>query len=197
MRSYVNSHYLRRRDTLSALGTVQAFYYSYLAAPRSDGALFQAIRRNRPRRVLELGIGTGSRAVRLIRMAQRHHAEGDVRYIGLDLFEARTACDGPGITLKLAYRMLRATGARIQLLPGEPLETLARAANNLGTIDLAVFSARLDPRLLAETWFYVPRLLNPSSEVFMETELAGGRCAIRRVEPGELASMAATRRRAA
>ncbi len=182
---------------MSALGSLQTFYYSYLAAPRADRTLFQAIRRNRPRRILELGIGTGSRAVRLIRMAQRHHAEGEVRYIGLDLFESRTACNGPGITLKLAYRMLRTTGARIQLLPGEPLETLARAANNIGTINIAIFSARLDPRLLAETWFYVPRLLHPSSEVFVETELAGGRCAIRRVEPDELASLAATRRRAA
>ncbi|MDZ7620374.1 MAG: hypothetical protein U1E05_25510 [Patescibacteria group bacterium] len=182
---------------MSALGTLQAFYYSYLASPRTDRALYQAVRRNRPRRILELGIGTGSRAVRLIRMAQRDHAAADVRYTGLDLFESRTACDGPGITLKLAYRMLRATSARIQLLPGEPLETLTRAANSLGAMDMVVFSHSLDPRLLAETWSYIPRLLHAGSQVFVESKLAGNRQAIRRVDLAELDMLASTHRRAA
>jgi len=142
-------------------------------------------------------MGTGSRAVRLVEMAQRYHEADQIRYIGLDLFEARSACDGPGITLKLAYRMLRATGAKIQLLPGEPLTTLARTANNIGTIDLAIFSARLDPRLLAETWFYVPRLLHPGSLVFVETELAGNQFAMRPLALSELATLAEVRRRAA
>jgi len=182
---------------LSALGAFQTLYYSYLAKPRSDRLLYQAICRNRVRNILELGVGRGSRAVRLVRMAQRYHAAAEVRYVGLDPFEARTVNDGPGTTLKLAYRMLRATGARVQLLPGEPLATLGRAANNIGGIDLAIFSSRLDPRLLTETWFYVPRMLNPQSEVFVESDLPGNRRTIRRVEPDELAALATPRRRAA
>ncbi len=185
------------RITLSALGTLQVLYYCHLASPSSDRVLYRAMQRSRARRVLELGIGTGSRAVRLIRMAQRHYAPEEVRYIGLDPFEARTACDGPGITLKLAYRMLRATGAQVRLLPGEPLAVLAQAANAVGTVDLAVFSARLDPNLLAETWFYVPRLLHPQSEVYVETNLPGNRQMVRRVEPAEIAALAGTRRKAA
>lgn len=186
-----------RRVTLSALETLQVLYHCYLAAPSSDRVLYQAIRRNRARRILELGIGTGSRAARLIWMAQRYHASDEVRYVGLDPFEARTACDGPGITLRLAYRMLRTTGAKIRLLPGEPLAVLAQAANHVGTVDLAIFSARLDPSLLVETWFYVPRLLHPQSEVFVEAQLPAGRRTLRRVAPDEIAALAATRRKAA
>ncbi len=182
---------------MSALGTLQALYYCHLATPGSDRVLYRALRRGGGRRILELGIGSGSRAVGLIRMAQRCHAADEVCYIGLDPFEARTARDGPGITLKLAYRMLRATGAQVRLLPGEPLAVLAHAANAIGTVDLAVFSARLDPQLLAETWFYVPRLLHPRSEVYLETNLPGNRQSVRRVEPDELAALAAPRRRAA
>ncbi len=182
---------------MSALGVLQVLYYCHLAAPSSDRVLYQAIRRNQARKILELGIGTGSRAARLIWMAQRHQAPGEVRYVGFDPFEARTAWDGPGITLKLAYRTLRATGARVQLLPGEPLAVLAQAANNVGPVDLLIFSARLDPNLLAETWFYVPRLLHPQSEVYVETQLTGSQRQVRRVEPSEIAALAATRRRAA
>ena len=182
---------------MSALGTLQALYYCYAARPSSDRVLYQAIRRKRARSILELGVGTGRRAKRLIGMAQRHHAPEAVVYVGLDPFESRTSQDGPGTTLKIAYRTLRATGARVRLLPGEPLAVLAQAANTLGTVDLAVFSARLDPALLAEAWFYVPRLLHPQSELYVETELPDNRRAIRRLEPGEIAALAATRRRAA
>jgi len=182
---------------LAALGTLQVLYYCHLASPSSDRVLYRAIRRSQARNILELGVGTGRRAVRLIRMAQCHHAAEQVRYVGLDPFEARTAHDGPGTTLKLAYRTLRATGASVRLLPGEPLAALAQAANSIGEVDLAVFSSPLDPTRLAETWFYVPRLLHPQSEVYVETPLPGERRQVRRVEPAEIAALAATRRRAA
>ena len=180
-----------------ALGAFQSFYYCHFASPRSDRVLYRAVRRSGASRILELGMGTGRRAARLIRMAQHHDQPGAVRYVGLDPFEARTASDGPGMSLKLAYRMLRATGARVQLLPGEPLAVLAQAANSLGPVDLVIFSARLDPRLLAETWYYVPRLLHSESEVYVETELPGNGRSLRCVEPGEIAALVSTRRRAA
>lgn len=182
---------------MSALRTLQVLYTCYLAKPNSDRVLYRTILQNRARKILELGIGTGSRAKRLIWLAQRYHAPHSVCYVGLDPFEARTASDGPGVALKLAYRMLRTSGASVRLLPGEPLAVLAEAANTIGTVDLAIFSARVAPTLLAETWFYVPRLLHPQSEVFVETGLPGGRRSIRRVEPDEIAAVAATRRRAA
>ncbi len=176
---------------------LEHIYLSYLSRPASDRVLYQAIRNQRAQTILELGVGTGSRALRLIRLAQRYHAAHQVGYFGLDPFEARTAADGPGISLKLAYRTLRATGARIRLLPGEPLAVLAQAANSLGKVDLLIFSCRLDSRLLSETWFYVPRLLHPGSAVFVESLLPGNRLTIRPIAPDEIASLAATRRRAA
>lgn len=144
-------------------------------------------------------MGVGCRAARMIETARAFAAPGAVRYTGIDPFEARSSADGPGVTLKLAHRLLKSTGARVQLLPGGPWEVLARRANALGKVDLIVVSSRLDPAELARAWFYVPRLLHAETVVLAETAIPGGGTAIRRIESAEIAALASrvTGRRAA
>ncbi len=93
----------------------------------------------------------------------------NVTYTGIDLFESRTSSDGQGVSLKLAHRILLATGARIRLLPGDPFTALLqRAANGLTGTDLVVISADQNAAALANAWFYVPRMLHATSVVFVE-----------------------------
>ncbi len=179
---------------------LRIFYLSHLSKPTKDRPLYRAIHRQKARRILELGIGIGYRAVRMIEVANHGHPVGEIQFTGLDPFEARSAADGPGVTLKMAHRLLCATGARIQLIPGDPLAGLSRAANALGQFDLVVVSPRMDPRQLARVWFYVPRLLHERSEVFLERLLPGGQVSLRLVAHSEieaLAVVAAAGRRAA
>ena len=151
------------------------------------------------RRILEVGIGVGQRASRMIEMAGRFHSSPDIRYVGIDPFEARSAMDGPGVTLKMAHRLLHATGAQVQLIPGDPFAALSRTANSLGRIDLMVVSGRLDPRQLARAWFYVPRLLDEQSAVLLEKLLPGGQTSVRLATADEIQTLstAAAGRRAA
>ncbi len=114
-----------------------------------------------------------------------------IHFSGLDLFESRLSVDGPGVTLKMAHRLLSGTGARIQLVPGDPFSGLAQSANILGQVDLVVISPRLDPRSLAKAWFYLPRLLHQRSLVFQETLLPGGRTSLRLVPGDEIRRLAA------
>jgi len=178
---------------------LRAFYLSYLSSPAKDRLIYREIVRNRAREILELGIGIGQRAVRMIEAAARSHARQDIRYTAVDLFEARSAADGPGVTLKMAHRLLHATGAQVQLIPGDPFAALSRTANSLGQIDLTVVSSRLDPRQLARAWFYVPRLLHEQSAVVLEKLLPGGNNSVRQAtgEEIETLSAAASSRRAA
>jgi len=177
---------------LAIPGRLRAFYLSYLSTPPSDHLIYRAICRHQVRKILELGIGTGQRSVRMIELAGLLHPPPQVELSGMDLFESRSAADGPGMSLKAAHRLLGRTGARIQLIPGDPYTGLARSANRLHPFDLVVISARLDPQSLARAWFYVPQLLHDRTQVFQERLLPGGGTCSRLVPAAEIRTLAAT-----
>lgn len=176
------------------------FYLAYFSKPAGDRLLYRAIRKRRVRKILEMGIGSGQRARRMIEAARPAMPLGSVSFTGIDLFELRSPADGPGISLKMAHRQLAKTGARVRLVPGEPVSALARTANSLGAFDLIVISADQEGESLAKLWFYVPRLVHEATEVFLEETSARGRSAgLRLISPADIAQLAhlASRRRAA
>jgi hypothetical protein len=136
----------------------------------------------------------------MLEVARIHRPPAEICYTGIDLFETRRAGDEPGLTLKRAFQLLRATGARIRLIPGDPFTGLSRAANLLGATDLLVISAEHDPDSLARAWYFVPRMLHAHSRVFLaESTGADGNQRLRQVGAGEINQLvsAAGRRRAA
>jgi hypothetical protein len=141
-------------------------WFAYFSKPRHDRQIYRAIRRSRARTIVEMGIGDGLRAVRMIRLAGAY-CDKPIRYTAIDLFEARED-DDSGLTLKEAYRGLKATGARVQVVPGDPLAALSRVANSLPGTDLLLISADQDQESLSAAWFYVPRMLHTESRVFVE-----------------------------
>jgi hypothetical protein len=140
-------------------------YLACLSRPVPDRTLYRAIRRNRPQRIVEIGVGTSVRARRMIGLAARCSAGRRIQYTGIDLFEAPAP---PGLSLKAVYQALRATPARIRLTPGDPLSALARVANDLLGTDLVVISAGLDEQSLSQAWRYVPRILHGGSRVYWQ-----------------------------
>ena len=119
-------------------------------------------------RIVELGIGTGGRTTAILRLAARFSPEATLHYTGIDLFEARTEKDGPGMRLKDAHRMLQMPGVKAQLVPGDPFSALARMANSLPATDLILISKCQDHESLEKAWFYVPRMLHDRSIVLQE-----------------------------
>jgi len=183
---------------LSILKTAKLLYLHLLSKPPGDRMIYRAIRRTSARKIVELGVGTGLRALRMIEVAGCRVPLGEIQYTGMDLFEARSTADGPGMTLKAAHRLLRVTGAKIQLVPGDPLASMVRVANLLGKIDLLIVSADLEgscPR----AWWFVPRLLHERTEVYVEEPSADGEPHLRlmpRAEIDRLAAAGAVRRAA-
>jgi hypothetical protein len=176
------------------------FYLLHISQPSHDRALYRAIHDRQVQSILEWGVGSGRRALRMIQAAQRRFPGTQVRYAGVDQFEAGAPGDGAGMPLKSAYQTLRVTGASIRLLPGDPLTAISRAANSMAKVDLLVVSAALDWHGLARTWLYVPRMLRDRSLVVCEQTAADGRKASFRVLSArhieELAQRAAGRRAA-
>jgi hypothetical protein len=156
---------------------LETFYLLHLSKPASDRAIYQAIRENDSRTLLEVGMGTGQRAIRMIRLARGKPDASPIVYTGIDAFESKhesrtragpRPSDQVPLSLKDAYRMLRRTGASLRLLPGNPLQAFSHAANSLGKIDLVVISADVDRAAMATAWFFVPRVLHARSLVFLE-----------------------------
>lgn len=126
----------------------------------------------------------------MIEVASRFQPTAKLQFAGIDLFEARSSADGPGVTLKMAHRLLSGTGARVQLIPGDPATGLAQVANTLGQVDLVVISARLHPQSLAAAWFSMPRLLHAGTQVFWESMVPGGGTSLRLLSPSEIGRLA-------
>jgi predicted O-methyltransferase YrrM len=178
------------------------FFLTRFSRPASYRPIYQAIRRDGLRRIVEVGVGSGERALRMIEAAGEKESAENVVYTGIDLFEMRTAQDGEGLSLKEAHRKLIASGAKIRLLPGDAYSALSRAANMLGLADLIVISYDQDASAVARSWYYLERLLQGRTQIFwQENGTAGLESAFRVVERREVQQWAAAaaphRRRAA
>jgi hypothetical protein len=144
-----------------------------------------------------LGLSNIDRALQIISLAQRYHPT-DLELVGIDPFETRSA-SLPRLPLKEAHRLLRATGAKINLVPGSAAEALARSANSLRGFNLVLIGADQDDAALANAWFYLPRTLAAESLVLRESIAAEGPTLIQ-IELAELqrrASRTVPSRRAA
>lgn len=135
----------------------------------------------------------------MIEIAKLVSPQAEIHYVGVDLFEARSESDGPGLTLKAAHQHLRSDGVKVQLMPGNPSDVLARIANSLGKVDLLIVPAEADSEGLAKIWFFVPRMLHDDSLVFVEQSLGNGqkRLEIKSREEIDDLATASVRRRAA
>ncbi len=184
---------------MSLIGYLRSTYLAYFPKPKSDRSIYRVIRRQKMRKIVEFGVGDGRRALRMIEIAKQTSQQRDITYVGVDLFEARSEADGPGLSLKAAHQLLRNTGVQVRLLPGNPSDLLARNANSLGLVDLLIVPDSLDSPSANRVWFFIPRMLHEGSVVFVEQRLDGGEKALRIKSPAEIEKSAAAglRRRAA
>lgn len=168
------------------VGFFRSLYLRYFSQPKADRALYKLLKKQPMRKILELGIGTGERTLRVL---EHCPASDETSYTGIDMFEARQNGDGPGLSLKSAHKLLSASGAKVRLVPGDPMGALSRSANAIGKQDLIVISADQDRESLAKAWFYVPRLLTETTTVLLE-EKHDGESSLRTVPHDEIATLA-------
>ncbi len=140
-------------------------HLAYLSKPPGERGIYRWVRRLRPRKIVELGIGDGLRTTRILGLTLQLNDQ--LHYCGIDLFEAREA-QSPGLTYKRAFRLLRLPGAHVTLVPGDPYTALARTANALTGTDMLLISADQSAASLEQAWFYLPRMLHDGSVVLRQ-----------------------------
>lgn len=157
---------------MTKLGWLRRFWLTRLSKPAGERPIYRLIMGRKPRRILELGMGTLQRSERVLAVAAAA-AEQGIHYVGLDRFEGRLPSDPPGVTLKVAHQRLHGL-ARVQLVPGNVDAALSRLCNHLGVFDLVLISADNDARHLERSWFFIQRLVNPQTLVLVETQNTAG-----------------------
>jgi len=179
---------------VSVARLLRTLYLLYFSRPASNRTLYKAIRAKPVRSIVELGIDLGGRTERILEIAGWRSES--LRYTGIDLFEARTGGEG-GSSLKDTFAKLRVPGVRVQLVPGDPYTALTRVANALTGTDLLLIAANQDQESLARAWSWIPRMLTPSSLVFVETcGASGGETNWRQVKLDEVQRLASAAARA-
>lgn len=178
------------------LSFFRKLYLFSLSRPKQNRLLYRTIHQGVVQRILELGVGDGQRALRMLEVAAAGHDPKLLHYTGLDLFEARSAAS-PGMTLKEAYRRLKPAGVKLQLLPGDPFSALSQAANCLGQFDLIVIGANAAGDAMNRAWFYVPRLLHAKTKIFVESRKTPEFRLLSAGQIERLATQSVTRRKAA
>ena len=185
---------------MSQLGTLKYIYLAYLSQPATDRPIYRSIEKRSIRSILELGLGNGVRAERMIAVVSRHQPDVELQYTGIDLFEDRPA-GAPQIALKQAYQQLRQQHIKVRLVPGDPFEALSRIANYVSGIDLVVVAGDQDPQSMARAWMFLPRMIHGETLVLSQTGDAHGKLAdfvpLTREQLDELAGLRGRRRRIA
>jgi hypothetical protein len=162
---------------------LKALWLSYLSQPATDRLIYRTVRKLKVRKILEIGIGDGQRALNLIGLAQRYQPAAKIHYVGIDLFEDRPTDVGLRLPLKDAFRRLRAAGARTHLAPGDPNDAIPRVANSLPGFELVLFTAEQPLENYGRAFFFLPRMLSSGATV-----LVIERPSVAAVAPGELSA---------
>lgn len=168
---------------------VSYLYHRCFHVARGERLLYRAIYKQRPSRLLQVGLGDGERTRRMLSFAARNANGQPLVFAGIDLFEARPSSD-PGMTYQQAHRQLGSLVDQLLLVPGDPRSALARTANRLANIDLLVISMDVEPGSLVQSWMYVPRMLHDKSTVLIEEPGPQGPC-FRQLDSSEISELAA------
>ncbi len=156
---------------MKPISALQYLSWSLFSKPVNDRVAYRAIKKNRCRSLVEVGLGEGVRCERMIRIAQKYSGGSTVRYTGIDLFDGRDESQ-PQLKLIEMHRQLNGMGAKAQLVPGDFANSIQRIANSHLRTDLLVAqcdssSNVFDDEDFANAWRFLPRMLHASSLVLL------------------------------
>lgn len=114
------------------------FRTTRLSKPAEERSLYQATHKRSVHSVLQVGVGDGARATKLVQWLDRQ-GSSELRYAAIDMFEAEG-----GIALKDFHALLKGVGAKPLLVPGTLAMGLPRVVSTIGTVDLLLLNTDVD-----------------------------------------------------
>lgn len=179
---------------LTAVRYLRYLYQAHLSSPAHQREIYRTIRHESPiTRIVQIGVGDGVLAQKVIKFAQEYAGEAQIEYTGIDMFEAREQKDG--MPLKQAHKCLVATGAKVKLTPGTASMALPRLANSLPNTQLLLIAADQDAGDVNAALSWLPRMLTEKSAIFWE-RLGNDGLHIEKLSLSDFTAPAAARRAA-
>ena len=151
---------------VSKAGFFRYFKLCRFSQPTHHRALYRGVATDNVRRIVEIGVGNGERTSHLIASILRQHDASDVRYAGIDLFEAG---GDASIPLKEFHAKLKPFKINLRVVPGVAATALQRTANDLRGTDWVIISGDQPTESIDAAWHFLPRMLHQKSKVWMET----------------------------
>ena len=151
---------------MSKAGFYRYFKLCRFSQPAHERALYRSVKTDNVRRIVEIGVGHGQRTGNLLASILRQHQADDIRYAGIDLFEAGGA---DAIPLKEFHSKLKPFNVNVRVLPGNASSALQRAANDLRGTDWVIVSGDQPEESIDAAWHFLPRMLHQKSKVWIES----------------------------
>ena len=180
-----------------AMKFFRSIYLTHFSLPRENRPIYQAISRLKAKTILEFGVQRCVRSANMLDLAKNCHAPENIRYICIDPFEGRSVQDGPGLSLRKAYKMLVKSGVRIRAIPDVPEGGLRQIRDLRGTVELMIVAT---PSLdwVAKYAGELGDLMAAKGRIFLGTsDPAGGPFELTAFTVDELGSFQGFSRRAA
>ncbi|PIR84925.1 hypothetical protein COU16_00190 [Candidatus Kaiserbacteria bacterium CG10_big_fil_rev_8_21_14_0_10_47_16] len=141
--------------------------------PSRYKALYQLIRRNKSRRILEIGTWNGERALRMLYASKR--ATGmPAEYYGFDLFDAmdqaeyeREISKKPPSYEEVKSKLLT-SGARIKLYQGNTLQTLPESIDSMPKMDFIFIDGGHHVDTVKNDWEYSQKVMHENTVVIFD-----------------------------
>jgi len=141
--------------------------------PKRYNYLFEFIKQNKCKQIMEIGVWNGFHALQMIKAAQEASPFARIKYFGFDLFEDFniTKLNGSKIpsSLPVIRNKLKKTGAHINLYKGYTQNTLPRfCCFDRSLIDFIFIDGGHSRETIANDWQYVQRIMNNKTIVIFD-----------------------------
>jgi len=142
--------------------------------PRRYNYLFQTVRENKARKIMEIGTWRGAHAMEMINEAKRFFKPEEIEYYGFDLFELlddKTSLKEfsiPPPSLKEIKKKLERTGAKVFLYRGYTQETLPMVIDKLPKMDFIYIDGGHSVETIENDWKYAQMVMDKNTIIIFD-----------------------------
>ncbi|MFC1731689.1 class I SAM-dependent methyltransferase [candidate division KSB1 bacterium] len=163
---------LKRKIRPLYIPILKLFYY--FRAPKRYRYIFKNIKNIKAKNILEVGTWNGSRALEMIKCAQRFTSPSDISYYGFDLFELidddiyKEELSKYPPTKQEVQKKIGKTEAQIYLFQGNTKETLPEAIKKLPKMDFIFIDGGHSIETIQSDWENIKTLMHANTVVLFD-----------------------------
>lgn len=136
--------------------------------------IFDEIKNNKPKNIMEVGVWTGERARKMITIASRFYSKEQIHYFGFDFFDRmdsetyKKEISKQPPTLSEIKLKLDKTKAHIHLFKGDTTIVLQQEQKNLPEMDLIFIDGGHSLETVASDWLYSSKIVRRGGVVIFD-----------------------------